>query len=98
MRLIDPTKTVDRFERTEHGGVKFTEHFNGSVDANVKISSIKISLTQGATPDRNHVAAIAELEAATKEHRLAKHSGVPEWVRYTTARLKAANDRLLEVQ
>lgn len=98
MRLIDPNKTVQKVERTEYGGVLLTEHFNGSVDANVKISSIKISLTQGATPDKNHVAAIAELEAASKEHRLAKNSGVDSWLRFTTARLEAANERLLAVQ
>jgi hypothetical protein len=98
MRLIDPNKTVQRVERTEHGGVLFTDHFNGSVDANVKLSAIKVSLTQGAAPDKDHVAAIAELEAATKEHQLAKESGVANWLRYTTARLKAANERVRAVQ
>ena len=98
MRLIDPSKKVSRVERTEHGGVKYTEHFNGSVDADVKLSAIKVSLTQGAAPNKDHVAAIFELEAATKEHRLAKAANTPEWLRYTTARLKAANARLLDVQ
>lgn len=98
MRLIDPSKKVSRIEPTEHGGVKFTEHFDGSVDATVKLSAIKISLTQGAAPNKDHVAAIAELEAATKEHRLAKESGAAEWMRYTTARLQAANERVRAVQ
>ncbi len=75
-----------------------TEHWDGTVDATVKVTSIKLSLTQGATPDPRHVAAIQELEAATREHRLAKNSDTPRWLRFTTARLAAANARLLEVQ
>ena len=75
-----------------------TEHRDGSVDATVKVKSLKLNLTSGSTPDKYHVAAIAELEAASKEHILAKNSNSEDWLRYTTRRLEAANVRLLEVQ
>ena len=85
-------------EETDKATILTTKHFDGSVDKMVKVKSIRLQLTDGATPDKHHIAAIAELEAASKEHMLAKNSNSEEWLRYTTRRLKAANVRLLEVQ
>jgi len=78
--------------------VKITEHWDGSVDATVKLTSLRLSFAAGATPDPVHVAAIHELEAATREHILAKNSDTPRWLRFTKARLAAAKQRMLEVQ
>ena len=97
MRLIDPTKTIETVEKTEYGSVTTREHHDGSVDATVKIKALRIRPFDGA-PDKDHVAAIMELQAATQEHMLAKHANQPEWVRYTTDRLHAANIRIQEVQ
>jgi hypothetical protein len=64
----------------------------------VKVKALKLNFAAGATPNREHVNAIAELQAASKEHLLAKHSKSEKWLEYTTKRLEAANVRLLEVQ
>ena len=85
-------------EKTDVSKILTTEHWNGSVDKTVKVKGLKLSLTAGATPDKSHIAAILELEEATKENQLAKHSDNAEWLRYTTRRLRVANERLLEVQ
>jgi hypothetical protein len=103
MTIRDPrvgykTSKVQTFETNEAAKIIRTEHFDGTLDATVKVKALKLSLTQGADPSREHVAAIHELEAANKEHGLAKHSGSEEWVRFTTRRLRKANERLLEVQ
>ena len=98
MRLIDPTSIKTVREDTEYGGVVYTHHHDGSVDANVKIKSLRLNFTQGAPPDKALVYAIAELEAANREHRLAKEAANPDWVRYTTHRVSAANLRIQEVQ
>jgi len=98
MRLIDPTKTVTFREPTEHGHIDRTEHFNGSVDATVKVRSLRLNVTSGAPPDRNLVAAMHELEEAQKEWMIAKHSPSDEWKRYAQRRLYDANERLREVQ
>jgi len=93
------TSTNVTYERTEHGrNVQVTDHFDGSRDATVKVKALRLSFTAGATPNREHVAAIAELEEATREHRLAEASGNTGWVAYTSRRLAAANVRVLEVQ
>jgi len=97
VRLIDPKKTKTEYEKTEYGFIENTHHFNGSKDANVRIAALVIKPFEGR-PDKNHVAAIIELEEATKEHRLAKESNAKEWLRYTTSRLRAANERIREVQ
>jgi hypothetical protein len=74
------------------------EHFNGSVDQTVKLKALRLDVQLDGGVRREHLAAIAELEAANKEHLLAKHSGSVEWAAYTTRRLKAANVRLVEVE
>ena len=97
MRLIDPTKTKIFKERTHLGeNITRREHFNGSVDANVQLRAVKI--TAGAPPTTVLVHAIAEVEAATREWRVAKHSDSDEWKQFVKTRLRVANDRLLEVQ
>ena len=98
MLLVDPTKTRTIRERTEKGGVTRTEHWNGSVDANVKIKALRLSLTAGAPPDTRLVQAIAELEAAQKEWLIAKHSPDPAWVMYARRRIRDAKERVREVQ
>ena len=104
MRLIDPTKTNSRTwgvaetgETSPSGSVTLTEHWDGSVDATVRPQPIRMVVTNGAPPRARVVAAIAELEAATREARLAKHSGSAEWSRYATKRLKNAAAQLEEV-
>lgn len=92
----ESTKTSS--EKNDKATIITTSHFNGSVDKTVKVKAVKLSLTDGAPPNKEHIAAIAELGAASKEHLLAKNSNSPEWLRYTTRRLEAANVRLLEVQ
>ena len=45
MRLIDPTKTRVRRDRTEAGTlISHRDHFNGSVDAKVNLRSIRVRL------------------------------------------------------
>ena len=97
MRLIDPTKVSQTVERTEHGrNIRRTEHADGRVDAEVKVRAIRI--VSGAPPSPPLVAAIAVLESATREYRVAKHSGEVTWIGHAKERLAAANARLVEVQ
>ena len=97
MRLIDPTRIRQRVERTRHGrNIRYTDHHNGAVDADVKIRAVKI--TTGAPPSTQLVEAVAELESATREWRLAKHSDSDDWKRFVKTRLRVANERLQEVQ
>lgn len=96
MRLIDPTKTRVSREKTRDGWVARREHFNGSVDATVRLKALRLHVTAGAPPNTRLVAAVAELEAAQAEWMIAKHSGSDEWRRYAAARLTAANQRMRE--
>ena len=75
-----------------------TDRFDGSNDVTVHVKAIKLNLTKDAPPNREYVAAIAELEQATKEYRLASRSGSKQWEQYAARRLKAANLRVVEVQ
>jgi len=90
------TKTFET--KTDVSTIVTREHFNGSVDQTVKIKALKLDIQLDGGARREHMAAIAELEAANKEHMLAKHSGNKEWLEYTTRRVKSANLRLVEVQ
>lgn len=95
MRLIDPTKTKTFREQTHLGwNITRREHFNGSVDANVQLKAIKIE----AHVSKPLVAAIAELEAATREWRVAKHSDSDAWKQFAKTRLRVANERVMETQ
>ena len=98
MRLIDPTKTQTTVTDSEHGRdrIQYTEHHNGTVDATVKIKAIKIM--SGAPPSKPLVAAIAELESATREWRVAKHSQSDEWKTHVKTRLRVANELVQELQ
>ena len=97
MRLIDPTKIRQTVTRTHLGrNIRHTEHHNGIVDGEVRLQAVKI--IANAPPTKPLVHAIAELEAATREWRVAKHSDSPEWKRYVKTRLRVANERLAEVQ
>ena len=97
MRLIDPTKKLTTVERTEHGNnIQRVEHHDGQVDANVKVKAIRI--VSGTPPSKPLVAAIAELESATREWRVAKHSQSDDWKRYVRNRLRIANAKVQEAQ
>jgi predicted GTPase len=97
MRLIDPTKVRQTVTRTHLGrNIRHTEHHNGIVDAEVKLTAIKI--TANAPPSKPLVEAMGELEAATREWRVAKHSDSDEWKRFVKTRLRVANERVQEVQ
>jgi len=85
-------------ERTQYGYTTHTEHADGTLDATVKVTGLRLNITNGAPPDTRLVYAIAELEEATREHRLASQSGQDDWIRYTTRRLADANLRVKEVQ
>lgn len=98
MRLIDPAKTRTTVEEIERGRVTRTEHFNGSVDADVKLRALRISMTAGAPPSKPLVYAIHELEEATREYRLAQHSGNAGWLAYTTGRMGQAKAKVRELQ
>ena len=92
------TSTKTTSEKNDKATIITTSHFNGSVDKTVQVKAIRLSFTDSAPPNKALVAAIFELEGATKEHRLAKNSNSAEWLSYTTRRLREANVRLLEVQ
>jgi hypothetical protein len=97
VRLIDPTKVRHTVTETHLGrNIRHTEHHNGTVDGEVKLRAVKI--VAGAPPSKPLVQAIGELESATREWRIAKHSDSVEWKRYVKTRLRVANERLLEVQ
>ena len=97
MRLIDPTKTNVTAERTEHGdNIRYREHGDGRVDATVKIKAIRI--TSGAPVSKPLMHAMAELEAATREWRVAKHSESDDWKAHVKTRLRVANEKVQAFQ
>lgn len=100
MRLIDPTKTRIRYEDTEYGPrrIAYRDHFNGSRDAKIRLTGLRLNMTAGAPPNKEHVAAIHNLEAAQAEWMLAKHSNDEQWRIAARQRLIDANERLWEVQ
>ena len=95
--LIDPSKTNTVRERTEKGSVARTEHWDGSVDASVRLRALRLHMTSGAPPDTRLVAAVAELEAAQREWLVAKHSPDPAWSRFVRRRIEVAKERVREV-
>ena len=86
----DPTPDSDA------GNVEYTEHWDGSTDAKVQLTAIQLDLR----PEDPHAfaKALAALEDATAEIRLASRSGQAEWLRYAKARHRDANERLTELQ
>jgi hypothetical protein len=98
MRLIDPTKTQTSVTDSEHGRdrIRYTEHHDGTVDATVKIRAIRI--VSGAPASKPLVSAIAELESATREWRVAKHSTSDEWKRHAKTKLRVANEKVQAAQ
>lgn len=89
--------TVEATEYFPHGGVIRKEHWDGSVDATVKVKGLRLNITSGAPPQQPVVDAIAALEEAQAEWRIAKHSGNSEWMGYARRRLESCNVRLREV-
>ena len=85
-------------EKIERGRVVRTEHFNGRVDADVKLRALRFNLTNGAPPDERLVYAIHELEEATREYRLSQHTGNQPWLDYTTGRMEAAKQKVRDLQ
>lgn len=98
MRLIHPDATHTTSETVERGRVIRTEHFNGSVDAEVKLRALRFNVVADAPPDQRLVYAIHELEEATKEYRLAQHAGNPGWLTYSTGRMAEAKRKVRELQ
>ena len=62
----------------------------------VKIKAIKI--VSGAPPSKPLIEAIAELESATQEWRVAKHSQSDEWKTHVKTRLRVANEKVQAAQ
>ena len=91
-------KTSTVTQDTPYGFTRHTEHADGTVDATVRVTGLRLNLTADAPPNKQLVYAVAELEEANREHRLASASGQPEWIAYTKRRLTAANVRIQEVQ
>ena len=87
-------------EISESGTATQYEWWDGRVDATVRPAPIRMRLTQtdGAPLDKNHVAAIHEMGEATREAALSKKVGNQEWMKYAYARLAAAKRRVEEVQ
>jgi hypothetical protein len=101
MKLLDPTKTRVRVEQTEHGNVvKHLDHFNGSTDAKVELKPIriKLTLTDGAPLNAEHIEAIGGLQEAQRQWLVAKHSGQDEWKMYARTQLDHAERRVRETQ
>ena len=101
MRLIDPTTTRVRKEKTETGTViSHRDHFNGSVDAKVLLTPIriKLTLTDGAPLNIQHIEAIGALHEANRQWLVAKHSGNAEWKLYAKTQLDQANRRIRETE
>ncbi len=98
-RLGYKTHREKTTEKTDSGATieTFTK-FDGTMDATVKVKSLKlnISTSEGLSP--NHVAAFKELQAATQHFLIAKHSNNDIMLRKATIRLEHANVRLMEVQ
>lgn len=95
------TSTRSRWEGpptpdTAEGTVRYTDHFNGSQDATVQLTALKMDLR----PEDPYAfaKALRALEDAVAEIRLASRSGQPEWLRYAKERHRAANERLTELQ
>ncbi len=100
MRLIDPTRTNVRSVDSEYGRgmIRYREHHNGSVDAIVFMRALRIRMTQGAPLVGEFVVALEEQQAAVREHELARQADSPDWLRYAAGRLKAANEKVQELQ
>lgn len=98
-RMGHATAKTVTVEDTEYvrNGVTRTEHWDGSVDATVRVKGLRLNITAGAPPQQTVVDAIAALEEAQAEWRIAKHSGNAEWMGYARRRLESCNVRLKEV-
>ena len=73
---------------------------DGSMSARVQLEAIDLfgQVGDNRVIREKLVRAIAELEAATKELRLATATGVAEWVEYAKRRQRAANEAVTELQ
>lgn len=89
-------QTIQRGDRGQT--IIRTDRFDGSSDATVRVKALRLHITVDAPTRKQLVAAIGELEEATRELRLARASGHTEWVGYAKRRLAAANRRVQEVQ
>ena len=85
---------------TPEGRVQYSEKWDGSRSARVQLEAIDLfgQVAQNRVHRELLVHAIAELEAAVKELRLATASGDDGWVGYAKARQRAANHRIVELQ
>lgn len=85
-------------KKTDSGATieTFTK-FDGSVDATVKVKSLKLKTDSNEfSPD--HIDAFKELQAASQHFIIAKHSNNSVMLEKATIRLERANVRLMEVQ
>jgi len=96
-RLGYKTHREKSSEETDSGAtIETFKHFDGSVDKTVKVKSLVLNLFGKISPE--HMKAINELQEASRQMIIAKHSNNPEMERKATFRLERANVRLLEVQ
>ena len=86
------------------GTVTHTEHWDGSVDATVRPATakmrakIRLGGVDGADPDPDHVAAIAQFEKATRRLDFARGTGDAGFLARAEAEMYAAQRRLDETQ
>jgi hypothetical protein len=80
--------------------VRYTEKMDGSMSARVQLEAIDLlgRVGDNRVQRAKLIHAIAELEAATKELRLATATGAKEWVEYARRRQRAANQAVTELQ
>jgi len=82
---------------SKQGLVLQTEHWDGSMDANVHPAPFHMRI-KGNTPDGRTVLLVNELEKAIREHEIALKSGDVGWIRRTTAQVEGAKARLVAQQ
>lgn len=85
---------------TPSGNVKQIEHWDGTMDATVRPKSygLKLHHVSGAPANKDYIAAIAEYQTAVRMNERAQLVADPHWIRKAEARLRAAQERLQELQ
>lgn len=82
------------------GTVEHVEHWNGRVDAVVRPKALGLKLTpvDGAPLSKAHLDAIGEHQQAINELKLARASGVKDWVTQVESRVDVWKTRIMETQ
>lgn len=81
---------------TPDGNVRYTEKWDGSTSADVKLTTLRLDLRANASHPKEFLHAMIEYEAASKELKLATRSGVAEWLDYAQTRHRVAFERMQE--